>query len=117
MVNVNDVNGEFTVLKMHQIAGRIFESVITRLNRSTGPMEYDVQHQISSCQSGLSLRTLFPDGIDHIGTHHIATGESSFRLQPSIPINALLKCTCWMHWRVKGQPYFRFFSGTRHRAK
>ncbi len=110
------MNGEFTVLKMHRSLARIFESVITRLNRSTGPWSMNVQHQISSCQSGLSLRTFFQHGIHHIGTHHIATGESISGCQPSIPINALLKCTCWMTGVSTGQPYFRFFSGTRHRA-
>ncbi|STE50977.1 Uncharacterised protein [Escherichia coli] len=42
---------------------------------------------------GLSLRTLFQHGIDHIGTHHIATGKSSFRL-PAINTN---KCFAEMH--------------------
>ncbi|STI76245.1 Uncharacterised protein [Escherichia coli] len=60
----------------------------------------------------------FQHGIDHIGTHHIATGESSFRL-PAINTN---KCFAEMYLLdalacPKGQPYFRFFSGTRHRAK
>ena len=35
----------------------------------------------------------FQHGIDHIGTHHIATGESSFRL-PAINTN---KCFAEMH--------------------
>ena len=54
--------------------------------------------------------TLFQHGIDHIGTHHIATGKPSFRL-PAINTNKmlLLKCTCWMHWRVKGPTILSLF--------
>ncbi len=111
-LNVNDVNGEFTVLRCIRSLARIFESVITRLNRSRDRWSMNVQHQISSCQSGLCFALFFQHGIDHIGTHHIATVNPVSGCQPSIPINALLKCTVGYTGVSTGQPYFRFFSGT-----
>lgn len=64
------------------------------------------------------LALFFQHGIDHIGTHHIATGKPSFRL-PAINTN---KCFAEMHLLdalacQRANHTFRFFSGTRHRAK
>ena len=54
----------------------------------------NVQHQISRAVSqDYRFSLFFQHGIDHIGTHHIATGKSSFRL-PAINTN---KCFAEMH--------------------